>query len=336
MSTQKSNPETTSATAGFTLLELMTVMGVIAILSGVGIGFLSRTDNDMDIAMAVVRDKVRLAYETARNTGRPTSVELLQVYDETQFRVGQTLTAKVLQTVGQWHLEPNEDVYAGLRPELRGIPDKNGRFGYCMRPDPDDEGTMFAVSSKDRPRFNMRDGFALRVEVYMESRRSCVVAAMGPTFRLEFDDDLRPRASMFLAEPGPRRGVQVSIDLADSELPLDRWVSLELIHDGRTFKLLIDGEVAAVKSAIGEPFQDGSLFEVSPEEGPIPGRVDEIQLMAYERDEPTDLPVRVVIKGLSKPLTYDRRGKLQRPVTLEFTLEEQQRYKKVVPGGVLQ
>lgn len=336
MPTIRSNTATPSTAAGFTLLELMTVLGVIALLSGIGIGFLSKTDNDMDIAMSVVRQKVRLAYETARTTGRPTAVEIRTVYDEDQIPVAQYLSAKVLETVGQWHLEPDERAYAGLRPDLNGIPEKNGRFGYCMRPDPDNEGSMFALSTKDHPRFNMRDGFALKVEVYMTSRERCVVASMGPTFRLELDDDLRPRASMFLADPGPRRGPQVSMDLADNELPLDRWVTLELIHDGRTFRLLIDGEVAAIKSARGEPFQEGSLFEVSSEEGPIPGRVDEIQLLAYARGEPAEFPALVTLKGLEEPLTYDRRGKLERPVTLEFTLDEQTRQKKVAPGGVLQ
>jgi prepilin-type N-terminal cleavage/methylation domain-containing protein len=327
---------TDDASAGFTLLELITVLGVLALLSGIGIGFLSRTDNDLDVAMAVVRDKVRLAYETARQTGRPTAVEFRTVLDEDQIPMAHYVHAKVLEPVGQWHLEPDEVAYAGLRPELRGIPEADGRFGYCMRPDPKQDGTMFAVVTRDQPRFDMQHGFALKLEVNLDRRERCVVASLGPTFRLELDDELRPRASMFLAEPGPRRGAQVSIDLADSELALDRWVTIELVHDGRTLRLLIDGEVAAVRSARGEPFQDGSLFEVSPEDGPVPGRIDEIQLLAYARGEPGEIPAAVTVKGLEKPLTYDRRGQLERPVTLEFILDELKRRKVVAPGGVLQ
>ena len=75
---------------------------------------------------------------------------------------------------------------------------------------------------------------------------------------------------------------------------------------------------------------------MSPEDGPVPGRIDEIQLFAYVRGTPAEIPQSVTIKGLEKPLTYDRRGKLERPVTLEFTLDKQTRSKKVAPGGVLQ
>jgi prepilin-type N-terminal cleavage/methylation domain-containing protein len=325
-------------TAGFTLLELITVLGVIAVLSGIGIGFLSKSENDLEIAIAVVRDKIRLAHETARNTGRPTSVELFQRHDaETQELVGQYLSAKVLATVGQWHLEPGERAFAGLDPELIGYPEKNGRYGHGMRPDPEKGGTMFAIHTKGEARFNMRHGFAFKIELFLESREKCVVAQLGPTFVLELDEDLAPIASMFLADPGSRRGPQVRIDTQDSELPLRRWVSVELVHDGRVFRLLVDGEEVGSKSAMGESFQDrqGNLFEVSPD-GSVPGIIDEIQLLAYHSDEQAELPALVEIKGLEKPIDYDRRGKLTRPVTLEFTLGDQKLKKSVAPGGVLQ
>ena len=101
---------------------------------------------------------------------------------------------------------------------------------------------MFAIHTKGEARFNMRHGFAFKIELFLESREKCVVAQLGPTFVLELDEDLAPIASMFLADPGSRRGPQVRIDTQDSELPLRRWVSVGLVHDGRVFRLLVDGE----------------------------------------------------------------------------------------------
>jgi prepilin-type N-terminal cleavage/methylation domain-containing protein len=321
---------------GFTLLELITVLGVIAVLSGFGIGFLSRSENDMDIALSVVRDKIRLAHETARTTGRQTFVELVNRYEDKQV-IGQFLRAKVLAVIGQWHLEPGERGFAGLTPELRGEYDQNGRYGHGMRPNGEKGGTLFSIHTRDDARFQMRGGFAFKVELFLESRERCVVTSLEQTFTLELDRDLSPTASMFLAE-GPRRGPQVRIDTSNAELPLRRWVSVELVHDGREFRLLVDGEEVGKKSAAGEAYQvrQGSLFEVSPGESPIPGMVDEIQLLAYHRDDPAEIPTGIELKGFEKPVVYDRRGKLIAPVQLEFKLADQTRRFVVAPGGVLQ
>lgn len=328
--------------AGFTLLELMTVLGIISVLAGVGIGFLSRSGNDMEVAVAVIRDKVRLAHESARSSGRTATIELVQRVDRSGGAseiIGQFLRAKILTTVGQWHLEPGERAFSGLEPVLAGDPDSAGRFGACMRPDPE-KGTMFSVDTADQSSFSIPDGFALRVEVYLEERDSCVVATMAPTFRLELDRDGRPLARMFLAaEDGKGRGPQVRIDTEESELPLRRWVSLGLEHDGRMLRLLVDGEVIGETSARGEPYQDvrqRAPFEVSSQEGPVPGKIDEIVLLAYDRDDPAEISYDITIKGLEEPIIYDRRGVLTRPVTLELTLEDQVRKLTIAPGGVLQ
>ena len=59
---------------GFTLLELLTVMALIAVLAGLGIGFLGAGANEMEIGWAVVNDQIRLAHETARGSGQPSEV----------------------------------------------------------------------------------------------------------------------------------------------------------------------------------------------------------------------------------------------------------------------
>jgi hypothetical protein len=114
---------------------------------------------------------------------------------------------------------------------------------------------------------------------------------------------------MVLAD-GANRGPQVRIDPQDTGLPLRRWVTLELLHDCRELQLSVVGEILGRKPAVGEPFQERqeALFEVSSTAGPVPGRVDEIQLLGYDRSDPAELPPALELRGLATPLTYDRYG----------------------------
>ena len=185
----------TFAKSGFTLMELMTVMTLIAVLAGLGIGLLGLGSNDMTIAWAVVQDQLRLAHDTARNSGRPTEVRFEQA------KAGMVVQSRVLASVGEWHLEPDEDYYAGLRPELNGTPVEQGRYGWAMRADVEDGKTLFVVNSQGRARFDLSNGFSLRLEAKLEERVRATVARFGEAFRLELDDRLVPSATLTLADP---------------------------------------------------------------------------------------------------------------------------------------
>jgi len=310
-------------------------MGVLAVLSGIGIGFLGKSESSASITWTILRDKIRLAHETARTSGRPTTVEMITTKDGDRL-----LRGKTLETVGQWHLETDERPFADLIPDLHGIVDPDGRFGECMRPDPDKDESMFSLSTAGIARFGMMDGFALQVEVFLDVRDKCVVATFdsGSTFHLELDQDLVPMARMHLSAGGDQRGRSIEIQAEDHALPLQRWVSLGVYHDGREFALTVGKEVVAQAAAKGELYQSrqGGLFEVSPRGSMVPGKIDEIQLLAYSRGEAVLLPMDVDIAGLDRPVVFDRRGKLVTPVTIEVALDQMKETRTVVPGGVLQ
>ncbi len=319
---------------GFSLLELITVMGILAVLSGIGIGFLGKSESSVSITWAVLRDKIRLAHETARTSGRPTTVEMIQSEDGSR-----VLRGKTLAVVGQWHLEADERPFADLVPELRGVIDQDGRFGACMRPDADQEESLFSLSTAGIARFDLIDGFAMQVEVFLDVRDKCVVVTMdsGNTFHLELDEDLVPMARMHLSVGGGQRGRSVELVAKDHALPLSRWVTLGIYHDGREFALTVGNEVVARSPAKGEPYQNrqGGLFEISPRGSLVPGKIDEIQLLAYERGEPVLLSNDVDIAGLDQPVLFDRAGNLLAPVTIQVSLGELKESRTVAPGGVL-
>src|SRR5262245_20014324 len=114
---------------GFTLLELLVVMGVISVLFGIAIGFLGRTDPQM-VADSMISGETRAAQMTARAEGLPTEVWIRPGLDG----MPATVQARLLQPVLTFHLEPGEDVLAeSLRPTLHGDDVAQGRFGPGRR-----------------------------------------------------------------------------------------------------------------------------------------------------------------------------------------------------------
>ncbi|MFY9340926.1 MAG: prepilin-type N-terminal cleavage/methylation domain-containing protein, partial [Planctomycetota bacterium] len=59
--------------AGFTLLELLVVIGVLSVLMGLSVGYLGKTDVSA-IANSVLAGELRAAQMTARVEGAPTEV----------------------------------------------------------------------------------------------------------------------------------------------------------------------------------------------------------------------------------------------------------------------
>jgi prepilin-type N-terminal cleavage/methylation domain-containing protein len=323
----------TIAEKGFTLMELMTVMALIAILAGLGIGLLGIGTTDMEVAWAVVQDELRLAQSTARDRGLPTEVRF-----ERQ-EAGMVVQSRVLAEVGVWHLEPGEDFFAGLRPELSGTPVEQGRYGWARRPDLEEQKTLFSISSQGRARFDLTHGFVLRLEVKLEERVRATVARFGQAFRLELDDRLVPAATLTLADPGPKPGRRITVTAA-RPLRLFQWTQLEVIHDGYRLLLVVDKVTAGKASAGGECFQEqNDRLEISPGQAPMHGVVDEIQLLAYELGEAKELPPNIELHGFQGPIGFDGRGRLRAPANtgtvIELSLFDRSEKRSLAPGGVL-
>jgi hypothetical protein len=317
--------------AGFTILELLAVMGILAVLMGVGFGFLQRGSTDLDLAETIVRDQARLCSVTARTAGLPTELVVLPADDGAQV----ALQARVLRPVGHWHFEPGETwVDARLRPELAGAEEPAGRFGRAWRAP--DNATLLAVRSGGNDAFDLTSGFALRLDVKLEQRAAATVAQLGRAFELRLTEDLVPQGRLTLAESGGRPGLVATV-AGSRALPLQKWVALELIHDGRALALSVDGREVARAAAAGAPFQTASdVFEISTGNAPLAGLVDEVRLLAYDRGERLELPVDIELTGWQGAIEFDRLGMPRGHVQLMLSRQGESRTRVIGPGGVLQ
>ena len=290
-----------SHSAGFTLLELLAVIGVISVLLGIGIGYIGKTDPDM-IAGAILAGERRAAQMTARAEGVPTEV-LVRPGLEAEPAVVQ---AHLLQPSIVFHFEPQTPVLdERMRPALGGDDVVAGRFGHARRSMPGDKESLLQWAVAEEV-VDARDGFVIRVDLYLERREGCVVIDMAPLLEVRLDQGLRPDVRMSMTGLGGekvRKNVQ-----CEQSLPLESWVTLEVGADGSTLWLAVDDREYARVDAVGSPEQTPNMvLDVSPRESPIPGLVDEFRIMVFEYSAAQQLPIELQPTRAFR-FTYDKRG----------------------------
>ncbi len=330
-----------SPAAGFTLIELMAVLAILSVLMGLGVGFLTRRGSSMDLATAIVRDQVRFAAVSAKTRGAPT--ELLVVGGAEG--AAPALRVRGLEPVGTWHAERGErQVQDALRGEVRGTYEP-GRFGDALRFDPGTRSAILRVPTQGRPVWTLTDGFLLRLDLRLEEREGATVAQLGRAFTLAIDGEGHAELRLALSSSGQagsgQRGAtgqgNVKTLRTARTLPLLKWLTLEVVHDGQHVALVVDGEEAARTAAEGAPFQRADdWFEISPPAAPIAGLVDEIQLWAYTLADAVDLPIGVSLADTPMSMRFLPGGAPLEPYVVTLKTDDQVEAFVVTPGGVLQ
>ncbi|MGA0059615.1 MAG: prepilin-type N-terminal cleavage/methylation domain-containing protein [Planctomycetota bacterium] len=319
--------------AGFTLLEMLVVMALIGVLMGMGVGFLRRTGDDFEIALAAIRAATRAAQLTARTRHLPAEVVLDPGQDGPA-----SVRARILEPVGHWHMEedPRDDESAGVPSEVRGTVEP-GRFGMARRSEESSRSALLTVRAGTLPVFDLRDGFAIRVDLKLEAAEEAVIARLGEGFvDLRLDADLRPVAKIVGTEGGGRSAGSVTL-AGTRALSLHAWHTLELVHDRSHLRLLLDGREIGRETARLPVLQSASdVLEVSPADGPVQGLVDEVLVLAYTLSPPQRMPVGLQLAADPSVVRFDAEGDLDGPCAFRLTVEDDTRSYRFGPGGVIE
>ncbi len=307
-------PGPRAAAAGFTLFELLVVIGVISVLAGLSLGYLGRTD-PRRVADATIDGEVRAAQLTARAEGVPTEVLLVPG------RAGApaTVQSRLLQPAVTFHLEPNEPVLdESMRAIVLGEDVPGGRFGHARRSPAPDRSPLLRWPVAPAV-LDVRDGFVVRLDLWLEQRAAATVLRLPPTLELTLDADARPRARLRLRGEGGDGAVLAAV-ASELPLPLARWCTLEAGCDGRNAWLALDGREVAREVAAGTPQQErDAVFEVAPADGPITGLVDEIRWFVYVFSPPQSLPPELPLARTFR-FAFDNRGEATERPAVEFAV----------------
>lgn len=246
---------------GFTLLELLLVMGIIGVVAGVGLGLFASFDPGRRAASGLVQNVLRQAQQTAVARRAPTLVRI--------DRAAGTLSAEALSVAGTWHfespaLEGGRGIDA-LAHDLQGdfLTDE-GYTGKAVDFTRGGRRAHLTVELEDDPLLDPRGGFALDVALRPARLTSARVVDLGGVAQVELRRDggvdgrivTRRRDELGREVAGP----PVVVRSGPGALRPGRWTAVTLRYDRRELSLLADGVL------LGTLGEDRELWEAT---GPL-------------------------------------------------------------------
>ncbi len=326
--TTTSRPTAEITRAGFTLLELLTVLLILSMLMGIGVGAFKKVSLGRALAVSQVKDALRQARLFAIEESATSQVEI-----DAQ---NQRITASGFVLAGNWHFE--DEASRGWPSTARLDPGIEIRANGAIGKSAWIVTERASIDLGRSPSFDADQGFALSLFVKPTDERGGVLASKGKVFTLSLEDGLRPRLIVRVKPTAEDATDALELE-CDTGLLEDRWNQLEARYDGRVLALLVGGRVRAEKKIPAKLLPvldpDASLRIGAAERGYV-GGIDEVRFAAVVATDSPPLPngVRIAASGI---VHFDDRGRLDaawhsRPVDVELLYEEDQRSRTVTVG----
>ncbi|MBL8769188.1 MAG: prepilin-type N-terminal cleavage/methylation domain-containing protein [Planctomycetes bacterium] len=315
------------ARRGFTLLELLTVLTLLSVLMGIGVGAFRKLNPGRTMAVAQVKDALR----SARLFALEQSVTSRVTLDVAQ----NVIAASGIVAVGDWHFETEDgrgwpqnarfDGGASVQP--------GGAIGHCVVFPPSDPGT---VRLGRGPAFDFVNGLRLEAFVRVGKEATGRIVSKGDAFVLAIGPGRTLKGSVMVSSRKSGETPEALTVASTEPLPVERWVRVGLTHDGRSLKLWMNGiEVASVddqERRLPMPETEAEIL-IGSVRPTFVGAVDEVKLGSFVTQQAPPLPegVRLADGG---DVWFDARGRLDsrfhtKPVTIKLLYDEDSRTREV-------
>ena len=225
-STQSTRP----ASSGFTLLELLLVMGLLGTILGIGLG----TFASFDPARRAARGLVANALRQARNEAVANRASARVSFDpETR-----TVTSEGSAVAGTWRFEtPALEGAREIDGLAQGFPGtmltEDGFVGRALDLDLGERGCRVVVDLQSEPLFQLRRGFRLSCALRPKSLKASTILDFGGVLTLESVADGSVRFTVVtrrVDELGrPFAGEAVVVKTAPGAIEAGRWSQVEVL-----------------------------------------------------------------------------------------------------------
>ena len=309
------------ARQGLTLLELVLVMGLLALLMGAGVGMLSSLDLGRRAAVGLVQNVIRAAHNSAVARNAPARVRI---------DAGNgTLVAEAVAVIGTWHFESEK---------LEGAFDINGvlESGKIVDDGYIGKALTFAGGAGRTPAaefpvqldasFDLALGFAIDCVLRPDSATGGGrVLRLGETAGIDVTGSHGIKA-WFVPEvvdsTGAHvRGGKITLESPPQALAQNRWTRVHVEYDRRRLTLELEGvEIAGLdgKHGVDEIAPvwrvDGPLI-LSDAEQSLACSIDNLVISAVSASEEMRLPETVNFAADTPPgIQFDAGGDLDREI----------------------
>lgn len=231
----------TQATGGFSLMELLVVLGLLAVLMGLSAGAFRRTIPRTEIARGEVLDKLRVARLTAVSEQSAATVMLHVPALEDGWT---TVSVTAFRQVGMWHLEGDD---------LRGFPTTVTGSGYSADPEGVVGGALFLSDTAESyldlghsGSFESAQGLSCELYVKLDGMTGRMLIQKGEALQLSVDQDgylsLSVQVQMWDERGQEKKGFQ-RLETQRPVLVEGRWQKVGASFDGMALQLRVDDAI---------------------------------------------------------------------------------------------
>jgi len=276
---------------GFTLIELIVVIGLIAVLLGMGVGLVARIKVGDRAAVGIVENVLRSAHNSAvaGDAGARVVIDV----------PGRTLQAFGLKVVGTWHFEdvPIRGAFGVEGHSLGGELVPNGFTGRALSFAGQPARSRVEIPVQLDPAFDLRRGFAAACAVRTSTSDGGALLQIGESMGLATTDGGGLSAwfapEIVEADGERRRGGRVVLATEPGLLRPDHWSQVEVQYDRATLTVLVDGSVVAHLAETAPVWTVEGPLVLSPSNTAFPGALDALVVAAVAGEDRRELPTGV-------------------------------------------
>ena len=273
---------------GFTLVELLAVIGILALIFGLGAGLFGRIDVSDRVGRPLVQSVLRSAQNWAVARGAPALVRIDREHG--------TLRAEGQLVVGTWHFEslPIRGAFGLDGTQLGGKLVDDGFQGRALSFVGEPAHSSVDIGVSQDPAFDLSEGFCVRCALRVEPEASAAVLDIGGVVGLDVGEQ-GALACWFVAEridaqQQPVRGGKISLRAAAHTLVPRRWAQIELRYDRNTFEMWVDGARVASVDEQARVWALAGALRISPGQTPFAGAIDSLVVSVVGAATEAELP----------------------------------------------
>lgn len=297
-----------------TLIELMLVMGLIAVLLGFGIGAISSIDVGSYGSGSLVRSVLRSAGNWSRARQAPARVRI----DAATGRV----SAEGLAVIGTWHFEtlPPKAAF-GLNgqvidAELVDDGYVGKALGFYGAPD----GARYESPVHTDPAFGLAQGFQIQVALRPEGMRRGALLQLGGSLKVEATNRLGLKVTLatqrFDDETGEvKTAGRASLDTPTGVLAMNDWSRVLIRYDRARLEIWVEGILVAAVDEEGDVEKVAGPMVLGGGQRPWQGSMDNLVISGVGAQEEIMLPFGVEFAPETmRTIAFDANGGLDRTV----------------------
>lgn len=308
-----------ASNAGLTLIELLLVMGLLAVVLGTGLGSLASLNPGERAAVGVVQDALRSAHNSAVSRVASARVRIDPK--------AHTLVAEGLQVVGTWHFEePSLEGAEGLGGVFIGMDtsvSERGWIGNAIDFGEAPRGAEVEFAIQDDPIFDLSQGFAIDVHVRPHSLVSARLLQIPDVIEVDLTSSGGVKMRLYRKSTESvtgidRQGAGVTLESEGGILRENSWVHLRFTYDRREARILADGMVVAHTPGAFELWRVENSLRLGGQSSPPACLLDELAIAVVVASQETELPGDVFFaEGTPNLVQFSAGGALDPTVHLE-------------------